>query len=170
MNHPQQKTMPLDKSKLEAMDKKANAQTGEELKEAKTGMKAMGVGIDAVVKAGYDMKSGKEMTPAQEEVMQKAMINAMGGEQSMLARQKQEILADAKNLPQAKKCFENANSVKEANVCERMMDSEEPELHTTWNDTIKANLLKELNGFEHMVGCVEEAKSLLSLKKCFPRD
>ena len=170
LNNPQQQPKALDKSKLEAMDKKENAQTGEEVKEAKTGMKAMGVGIDAAIKAGYDMKSGKEMTSAQEEAMQKAMINAMGGEQSMLARQKKEILADAKNLPQAKKCFENANSVKEANVCERMMDSEEPELHITWNDTIKANLLKEVNAFENMVGCVEDAKSLVSLKKCFPKD
>jgi len=134
MNNSEKKPIPLDKTKLEAMDKKENAQTGEELKDAKTGMKAM------------------------------------GGENSMLAREKQEILEDAKNLPQAKTCFEHAHSVKEANVCERMMDSEDPELHKIWNDTIKANLLKEVNSFEKIVSCVEDAMSLVSFKKCFPRD
>jgi len=170
MNNPQQQPKALDKSKLEAMDKKENAQAGEEAKEAQNGMKAMGVGIAAAVKAGYDMKSGKDMTPAQKEAMQKAMMNAMGGEKSMLARQKQEILNDAKNLPKAKTCFQNANSVKEANACERMMDSEDPELHSKWNDTIKANLLKKVDGFEKMVECVKGAESLGSLEKCFPRE
>jgi len=170
MKNPQQQPTPLDKSKLEAMDKKENSQAGEESKEAKNGMKAMGVGIDAAVKAGYDMKSGKDMTLLQKEAMQKAMMNAMGGEKSILAKQKQEILEDAKNIPKAKKCFENANSVKEANVCEKMMDSEEPELHSKWNDKIKANLLKDLNGFEKSIDCVKGAESMKALGMCFPRD
>jgi len=160
----------LDKSKLEAMDKKANAKAKGESKEAEKGLEAMGKGFEAAVKAGYDPKSGKEMTPAQEKAMRKGMMNAMGGEDVMLKEMKNEILADIKEIPKAKKCFQNADTLKEANACERIFDAEEPEIHTKWNSKIKADLLKEIDGASGIEKCVKEAKTMDDMQACFPKD
>jgi hypothetical protein len=160
----------LDKSKLEEMDVRDNKKAKEAAGQAAKAVKAMGTGIEAAAKAGYNMKSGKEMTPLQEEAMKKAMMDAMGGEKAMLAKEKEEILKEAKNIPEAKMCFESANSVKEANACESMFDSEDPELHSKWNEKIKTNLLKELNAFEQSIDCIKSAESFNALRMCFPAD
>jgi len=159
----------LDKSKLEAMDKKANAKAKGESKEAEKGLAAMGKGFEAAVKAGYDPKSGKEMTPAQEKAMRKGMMNAMGGEDVMLKKMKNEILEDMKDIPKAKKCFQNADTLKEANTCERMLDAEDPELHSKWNSKIKADLLKEIDGATVIEKCVKDAKTMDDMQVCFPK-
>ena len=165
-----QSPKPLDKSKLEAMDKKANAKIKGESKEAKKGLEAMGKGFEAAVKAGYDLKSGKEMTPAQEAAMRKGMMSAMGGEDVMLKEMKNEILEDIKEIPKAKKCFQNADTLKEANACERIFDAEEPEIHSKWNSKIKADLLKEIDGASVIESCVKNAKTMDEFGTCFPKD
>jgi len=132
--------------------------------------KAIAVGIAAAKEAGYDLKSGKDMTPAQEKAMKKAMIDAMGGEKSMVEKAKQEILQEGKTIPQAKKCFKRANSVEEANICEMQIDSDDPELHYKWNDKIKSDLLKELDEFEKAIPCIKKAETVKALEICLPNE
>jgi len=158
----------LDQSKLEEMDKKSNIKSKEEAKKGAKVLEGLGVGIAAAEKEGYDPKSGKEMTPAQEKAMRKAMMNAMGGESAMLKRQKQKILKNAKNISKARECFTKAENKNDANRCEEIMDSEDPEHHSKWNKSIKSNLLEELDTFEKSIPCIEKAKTFFALKSCFP--
>ncbi len=160
----------IDKSQLKKMDAKDNAKAKVEAKEGKEVLQEISVGVESAKQSGYDPKSGKNMTPAQEKAMKQAMMGAMmkarGGESAMVEKEKQEILKDAKNLPEAKKCFENANSAKEANICEKIIDSEDPEVHSSWNKKIKADLLKDINKFEKVIPCVEKVKTFKDLQKC----
>jgi hypothetical protein len=158
----------LDRSTLNALDKKESAKASQEAQE---GAKAMTAAMGALKESGFDMNNpNAQMTEDQKMAMQKAMMAAMGGEDTMLAKTKKEILSDAQDLPEIKKCFQSANSVKEANVCEKKADSEDPEQHTTWNDTIKSNLLKEIDGFEAALPCIEKAASFDALKQCMPQE
>jgi len=166
----QKKPEPIDKSKLEEMDRRDNTKQEKENDEMGESLKAVGVGYAAAQKAGYDISSDKDMTPEQKEAMKKAMINAMGGEKAMLSKMKQQILEEMKNIPKAKKCFQNANSIKDANVCERMIDEEEPEVHNKWNSKIKSDLLKKIDEYEKSINCVKNAQKMELLESCFPED
>ncbi len=158
----------LDKSQLDERDKKESAKNDQEMQE---GMKAMAAAMGALKESGFDMNNpNAKMTEEQKQAMQKAAISAMGGEDAMLARTKKEILEEASNLPAIKKCFEKANSVKEANICEKKADSEDPEHHSTWNSTDKSKLLKEIRDFEKALPCIEQATSFDALKQCMPME
>lgn len=158
----------IDRSKLDEMDAKESAKS---LQDTEDSMKTMGAAMGALKDSGFDMSNpNAKMTKEQEQAMQKAMMNAMGGEKAILAKAKQEILKDAKIIPQARECFKNANSTKEANACEQKIDSEDPENHTQWNDKIKANLLQELNTFEDVIPCVKKAETFKALEMCMPQE
>jgi len=156
----------LDRSKLDAMDAR---QSAKDSKTANDAAKVMAAGIKALVASGANLNSGKDLTPEQERLMQKAVMHAMGGEKGILAKQKREILKDLKKIPQAKACFSQANSVTEANACEKKIDSEDPEHHTRWGRTEKAKLLKEIETFESAAPCIRAAQSFQALRKCMPR-
>ena len=158
----------LDKSNLNAIDKKASTKNAQEMQE---GMKAMAAAMGALQSSGFDMNNpNAKMTNDQKQAMQKAAMAAMGGEASILAKTKKEILDEAVNMPAIKKCFENADSVKEANICEMKADSEDPEHHTTWNSAEKSKLLKEIDSFEKSLPCIEKASSFEALKECMPQE
>ena len=156
----------LDRNNLNALDQKESDNNAKEMQE---GMKAMAVAMGALKKSGFDMNNpNAKISKDQEEAMKAAMMHAMGGEDEMLARSKKEILDEAKNLPEIKQCFQNANSVKEANICERKADNENPEHHTCWNNTIKTKLMKEITNFEKSLPCIESATSFATLQQCVP--
>ncbi|NEW61393.1 hypothetical protein GSY74_08870 [Sulfurovum sp. bin170] len=105
----------IDIDKLDTMDKK---ETPPSVNNGVDMAKAMRVGMAAAQKAGYDMRSGKEMTPAQEEAMQKAMMDAMGGEKVFFERQKKEILAESEDMPSAmKSCVEKSQTMDDLKKC-----------------------------------------------------
>ena len=151
------------------MGRSMNQQTPSSPQDMEEAMKAMGAMMGALQDSDMD-KPNSNMTEGKAEAMQKAMMNAMGGEEMILEQTKREILEDAKIIPQAKKCFKKANSAKEANDCERQIDSNDPEHHVQWNDTIKTNLLKEINAFEDAIPCMKNAKTLKSLEMCMPQE
>ena len=158
----------LDRNKLNEIDKKASQKQAKEMQD---GAKAMTAAMGALKESGFDMNNpNAKMSQDQEEAMKKAMMAAMGGEASILAKTKKEILDEAANLPEIKKCFENANSVKEANICEMKADSQDPEHHTTWNSAVKSKLLKEIDAFEKALPCIEKASSFEALKQCMPEE
>jgi hypothetical protein len=158
----------MDRSKLNEIDKAQSAKNAQKMQE---GMKAMAAAMGALKESGFDMSDpNAKLTKAQKKSMQDAAMAAMGGEDAMLARTKKEILEEAADLPAIKECFQNADSVEEANICEKKADSEDPEHHTTWNSTVKSNLLKEIDAFEKSLPCIEKASTFAALKQCMPQE
>jgi len=156
----------LNRNNLDAMDAKQSVKTSQEMSD---GAKAMTAAIGALKDSGFDMNTpDAKVSKSQEEAMKKAIIDAMGGEKAMVEKAKQEILDEAKDLPEIKKCFQNANSVKEANICEQKADSEDPEHLSAWNEKIKSKILKEITDFEQSIPCIKKALSFSALKQCMP--
>jgi hypothetical protein len=154
----------LDRNTLNARDQKESQKNTKEMQD---GMKAMVAAMGALKASGFDMNNpNAKMTKTQKKSMQDAAMAAMGGEDQMLAQTKKEIMDEAKDLPEIKKCFQHANSVKEANICEKKADSEDPEIHTKWNDKIKSTLIQEITAFEKALPCIEKASSFEEIKKC----
>jgi hypothetical protein len=162
------KKLDMDRSKLNEIDKAESAKNAQEMQE---GMKAMAAAMGDLQASGFDMNNpNAKMTEAQKRTMQDAAMAAMGGEEQMLAKTKKEIFNEAKDLPEIKKCFQKANSVKEANICEKKADNEDPEHHTVWNESIKDKLIKEITAFEKALPCIEKASSFGALKQCMPQE
>lgn len=151
----------LDKNSLSKRDKKDNAHSFK----AMEGKQDMHAAMMAAMTA-----AGSAQGEDQEAQMKAAMMNAMGGEKAMLTQAKEEILAEADNIPAIRKCFQNANSVKEANRCEQKADSEDPEYHTQWNDKTKSNILKEIDMFEKSIPCLKRASTFAELETCMPQE
>jgi len=146
------------KIQLEEMDNKDKHIAGEEQKEQK---EAIAIMQEAFKKAG--VKNGKPTKEQMKKVRQYM-------EPSILGKQKRKILEDGKNLDQAKICFQNANSVKEANICELIGDRSEPRVHHTWSDADKTKILKQISKYESLIPCVEKAQSMKALQVCFPQE
>jgi len=158
----------LDRKNLGAIDEKASIKQAKEMQD---GMKAMAAAMGALQKSGFNMNDPHaKPSQAQKKAMQDAAMAAMGGEDAMLANAKKEILDDAADLPAVKICFQNANSVKEANRCEKKADSEYPVHHTQWNSTIKSDILKEIDAFEKSLPCIKKAATFSALKQCMPEE
>ena len=159
------RVMEMDREVRDTIDSKESAAT---IKQANDAATAMAAGLNALVASGANLSSNKDLTPEQEQAMQKAMMTAMGGEKSMLAKQKQEIMADFKKMPQAKACFEKARNVVDANACEKAIDSEEPKYHTYWSKKEKTKILREIKAFESAAPCIRAAQSFSALRQCMP--
>jgi hypothetical protein len=164
----------LDKSKLVEMDTKANLKVLQDAKEGAEAMKGMAAGLAALKESGIDLNSGKDLTPEEIKIMQKSMMKAMGGEAKVLAKTKKEILNDANSegINFAKKCFGNADSLKEANVCVdkgNEMFGEDGEHYTSWSSKDKKEMLDEMQEFEKAIPCVKAAQSMQALQQCFPK-
>jgi len=156
----------LDRDKLNEIDQK---ESNENSKKMQDGMKAMVAAMGALKESGFDMNNpNAKPTKVQTKAMQQAAMSAMGGEEQMLINTKKEILDESKNLPEIKKCFQNANTVKEANICEKKADMEDPEHHAKWNENIKAKVIKEITNFEKSLPCLMKASSFAALKQCMP--
>lgn len=165
----------LDKNKLDAMDKQAGVEVKKESEESAQAMKGIGEGLAAVVKAGYDPKSGKDMTPVQKEAMKKVMMNAMGGKDKMLARVKREILEDANSEKMAfsKACFGSANTRKEANACvdkgNKMFNDDEEHMQS-WTAEDKKEMMQDMKNFERAIPCIEAAQTMNAMRQCMPQE
>ena len=160
-------------NQMKKYDVKSAEEESKEKTEVAEGMQAIVAGLAALTKAGIDMN--KELTPEQEQIMQKAMMKAMGGEGKMLAKMKQEILKEGKmeEMQFAQKCFTDANTLKEANTCvdkgNKMFDDDEDRMHS-WTAEDKKEILEDMKGFEKIIPCVKAAQTMKAFHKCMPRD
>jgi len=107
----------------------------------------------------------------QEEMMQNAVINAMGGEQAVLKRIKSKMMRQVNSggLEFAKKCFSNANTLKEANICidkgNKRFSGDEPHLRS-WSKSDKAKMLNDIKQFEKSIPCINASTTMQALEKC----
>jgi len=157
----------IDKSKLKQMDKQANA-------EAKQGAndlsQAIDAGLEGAKSAGYDPKSGDDLTPSQESAMQEAMMNAMN-KSGILEQMKAEMLKGAKPrvLDALKDCYEDASNLKSANRCVDKFSSQfggEMEYFDSWDSGVKAQAIKEIDDYKKAIPCIKSAKSMQVLMGC----
>ena len=163
----------LDKSTLEEMDRKDNAQAKVDAKEGAEAMKGMAAGMAALAKTGYDMKSSKEMTPEQEKIMQDAMMKAMDGNGQMAAKMKKEMLENVDQIEFAQKCFGDADTLSDVNGCvdkgNKMFDDDR-EHYTSWTAKDKQEELQEIKDFKKAIPCIKAAKTMIEIKQCLPHD
>lgn len=155
----------LDKSKLDAMDKRSEVQAvkaGEEMAELGNVM------ATAMQSAG--VKNGERPTKAQGKKMEDAMLDAMW------PRMKKKILAEAKALEIAKACFSDAGTLKEANTCSHKMDemsgeSSDPEDDLTeWNAKTKKETLGFIDQGLKSMECAKKANSMQDMQQCMPQE
>ena len=142
-------------SEREEMDIKDKERASERKKEQDTAMSVM---AEAFKKAG--VKEGKSPTPEQMKIAREYMENAM------FPRTKKEILEKIKKIPTLKKCFEKANSMKEAYTC----DPDENFESNKWGESEKKAIIKELEVGEKSLLCIEKSKNMNDIKACFPED
>ncbi len=151
----------LDKSKLDAIDKKVKTDRAQDMDE-------MALKRAAFAKAmkDADIKDGQRPTKVQEQAMKNSMMGAM------LPMMKKEILSEEKSVRFAKECLEDADTLKEANSCNRKLnemsgESEEP--FTSWNKQEKQEVMKEIDQYLDVVlPCVKKAQSAQMMQMCMP--
>ena len=165
------KSIMLDKSRLEEMDKQDNIEAKADAKKGAKAIQGVAAGMAALAKTGYNMKSNKKMTPEQEQVMQKAMMGAMGGEAKVLEEMKKDMLKDANSVAMqfAKECFGNADTLNEVNACVDEGNAkfhEDEEHYTSWTPSEKKEFLDELKQFEISIPCIKAAKTMQAMRKC----
>ncbi len=163
---------PLDKSRLEEMDRRDNAQAKVEAQEGAEAMKGLAAGVAALAKAGVDLKSSKDLTPEQEKIMQDAMIKAMGGQDKMVGKMKKEILENVVQIEFAQKCFGSANTLSDVNKCVdkgNEMFNDDREYYTSWTPKDKQEELQEIEDFKKAVPCIKAAKTMIEVKQCLPK-
>ena len=167
------KPIMLDKSRLEDMDKQDNIQAKEDAKKGAKAIQGIAAGMAALAKTGYDMNSDQEMTPEQEQVMQKAMMKAMGGEAKIVEDMKKDILKDAnaEAIQFAKECFGNADTLKEVNACVDQGNAkfhEDEEHYTSWTAQDKKEMMQDIESFEKSIPCIKAAKTMKAMQQCMP--
>jgi hypothetical protein len=148
----------LDKSNLAKIDQK-------EKKEAEQSAEALATAIGAMAAAAESagIKPGERPSKAQEKDMERAMMAAL------LPKMKQKILGEEKLLRDARECFSQADTLKEAKICSSKMDDEEEEESdglNVWNDKTKKETLglidRSLSGME----CVKKAETMDQMQGC----
>ena len=161
----------LDKSRLDEMDRKDNAQAKVEAKEGAAAMKGMAAGLAALAKTGYDMKSDKDMTPEQEKIMQDAMMKAMDGNGQMAAKMKKEMLDNAVQIEFAQKCYGSADTLSDVNKCVdkgNEMYHDDREHYESWTAKDKEDELQEIEDFKKAIPCIKAAQTMIEIKQCLP--
>ena len=156
----------LDKNNLDAMDAKVNADNTKD-------MDALSVKREAYMKAQKDagIQEGQSPSKAQEEAMLALMMQAMGGEKSMLEQSKNEILKDAHSgiIEFSKECYGAANTLKEANKC---VDTENQKFHSdeeylqSWTAEDKKEMREDIKSFEKAIPCIEKAQTMDMMRGC----
>ncbi|MBA1420590.1 MAG: hypothetical protein FAF03_06955 [Epsilonproteobacteria bacterium] len=169
------KSIMLDKSRLEEMDKQDNIEAKADAKKGAKAIQGVAAGMAALAKTGYDMKSNKKMTPEQEQVMQNAMMKAMGGEAKIVEDMKKDILKDANSeaMKFAKECFGNADTLNEVNACVDEGNAkfhEDEEHYTSWTPSEKKELIDELKQFEASIPCIKAAQTMQAMRQCMPEE
>ncbi len=156
----------LDKNNLDAMDAKVNVDNTKDMDE-------LSVKREAYMKAQKDagIQEGQSPSKAQEEAMLASMMQAMGGEQSMLEQSKNEILKDAHSgiIEFSKECYGAANTLKEANKCvdiENQKFNSDEEYLQSWTAEDKEEMREDIKSFEKAIPCIEKAQTMDMMRGC----
>jgi len=148
----------LDKSKLDAMDKKSDVQAEKDAKK----MVAMKASMaEAMQSSG--VKEGEIPTETQ---MEDAVWKII----------KKQMLAQAKGVEFVKECYSDADTTEEANICTHKMDemngkSSDPEGDfVEWSAKIKKETLGYINQSSKKMECIKKANSMHDIDVCLRQE
>ena len=158
------KPLELDKTKLDAMDKKADLEASKNVSGAQEAFKSM---AEAAKQAG--IKKGDTPTAEQAENMMANMKN------KMFPMIKQKVLKEEAMVRFGAECFKDAETLKDANKCndiadEKFPDQESSEKFDAWTPEIKAETLNGINQFLGSIDCIKASTNMGELEKCMPRN
>ena len=92
---------------------------------------------------------------------------------AMWPRMKNKILAEGKMVRFSRECLGNANTLKEANVCNdkaNAMSGEPEDPFEEWSPASKKKMLGFMDqGIERMK-CIEKANSMQDMQQCMPQE
>ncbi|MBD3792402.1 MAG: hypothetical protein IE918_09750 [Campylobacterales bacterium] len=139
----------IDKSGLEKMDHRAQ-------KDAQQAQAQMAAMMGAMANAG--VQKGQTPSASQMEAMQ----------QGMLPMAKQQMLSEESNIRETRTCLEDADSLKEAQQCQKKFgDTEEDDPLADWSPQTKKQTLKEIDQYlDVTIPCVKKAQSMNALEQC----
>ncbi len=153
----------LDKSKLNAKDKKAELeaiQASEQMAEIRDSM------VAAANEVG--VKEGENPTKVQKDAMRNSMMDAL------LVRIKKEILPGEKMMRFGYECLDKADTLKEANKCNDQMNAmsgETDEPFDEWSPKTKKKILGEFDQYlNEIVPCVKKAQKVQAVQQCMPQE
>jgi len=145
----------VDKTDLAKLDEK-------EKREAEQGAEEMAAAMSAVTAAAKSagIKPGEKPTVTQEKAMENAMMAAM------FPRMKQKIIDEEKMMLEARACFGNADTLKEAKACSRNMDEGEDDGLKEWNDKTKRETLTQIDKALTGMACAKKAENMDQIRNC----
>lgn len=138
---------------LEAIDNKVIAKQNRRQKEANKGMAIL---KEAYKKAG--VAKGKRPTKEQMKIIKAYMQKAM------FPIQKEKILKRGEGLERIKACYQKAQTAEEANRCTPKNNK-----IRKWNETVKKELLADIDNFEKELTCAKKSTNMAELGRCFPK-
>ena len=144
-------------STADMADKHSQEETSAQLAALATMFKA------AASSAG--VKDGEAPTKSQQKTMEDAMMA------NMLPMMKAKFVSQEKVLLFGKKCLSSADTLKEANVCNKKaneMSGENEEAFDTWDAKSKKEILKAIDESLVSIACAKKADSKEAMDKCFP--
>jgi hypothetical protein len=90
----------------------------------------------------------------------------------VLKLMKDQFMVAEKNMRIMKQCLEGANTLAQANVCEKAFShitGDESDPFSNWNGELKKEALKDLNYYLDTVApCIKKAKTLEEVSACTP--
>jgi hypothetical protein len=126
------------------------------------------MGMFATASANAGIKEGQEPTALQEEKIKSAMMSAM------LPKIKEDTLSQEKALLMGKECLGSADTLKEANRCNKKMDNMMGESNTEkfekWDRATKREILDEIDRGLESMQCIKRANSMKDIEKCLPKE
>jgi lipoprotein NlpI len=150
----------LDKNKLDAMDKQSEIKFKKDIKD----MAQVKASIEAAKKSA-GIKDGEKITKEQEKKMGNAMMKAMW------PQIKKKILLEGKILRFSRKCLNNANTLKDANICvdkANTMGGEHEESFEEWSLASKKKILGFMEQSIKSMECMEKTNNMKEMQQCIP--
>ena len=149
----------VNKKELAAMDRQAEIENAKVQESVEQMQQAM---TSAAKEAGIE--EGVVPTPSQEKAFEDAMM------QAMLPQMKQQILQQEEVMREAYRCFHDADTKEEANICSNnisLATGEPSEEIGEWTPEAKKETLEYLDIYiKKIVPCVKKAASMDVLQQC----
>lgn len=95
------------------------------------------------------------------------IANALGG--AMLPQMKKDLLSQESAIKEARVCFKNSNSLKDANRCEKEFSkkiNEPSQPFNKWDEQTKKQTLDDIDGILKSMDCVKKANTIREVRKC----
>lgn len=157
----------INTNQLDDMDHRDNKRVTKQSADSAAAMQAM---VGAMKKAGFDTSDpNAKMTKSQKQSVQDSMMNAM------MPQMKKEAMKQEAIMLFGRKCIIKANTLKEANDCNRAIEKrfgqnmDRNDDFQVWNDKEKKKVLSDIDRGIRMMECQKKASSVQDAQNCMPK-